>query len=138
MGFKVKKNIFFILALVLFGCSHKEPKVYFNIPLLVGKNIDETRKILRLSQQNDPRDTSITYSNDLYKVDQHILLINYNPKTRKIYNISLIYPDGYVRKSDILKAGNLKIKDVNYRCEIDSNIWEISFQTHYNGVKIYQ
>ena len=132
---KLGLTSYFILIITFLSCS-KKPKTYFNIPLLIGKNIDETRKILNLKTQKDPSDTSITHWDDYYEVEGRILMINYNPKTRKIGEISLIYPKGYSSKNEILKAGNLQENTQSYTCEVSTDIWALSPFTSYNGIRI--
>lgn len=127
----------FIPLLILIGCAQETPKsrVYFDVPSLLGKNIDETRRILDFEEQVDPVDDSITHWEDLYEINKHILLINYNPQTRKIDDISVIYPDGYPTKQEMLQIGNLN-GDISNRCEIDSVRFSFSSETRYNSVKV--
>lgn len=126
----------YIITLVaIIGCS--KSKIYYDVPILIGKNIDETRTLLQeLENKENPYLKSLSFQQDHYEINGRTLLINFNPKTRKVTQLSLVYPKGYRNKDEILKAGNLQENTKNYKCEIFADDWSLSPFTSYNGVTI--
>ena len=133
-----KKSIFLsylIIAITIISCSQN--KVYYDIPSLIGKNIDQAREVLKNQEDKEkPFIKSFSDQQDYYEINGRTLLINFNPKTRKVTQISLVYPKGYRNKSDILKIGNLQENAAHYKCEISTDDWSLSPFTCYNGVRI--
>lgn len=132
------KSIFlacFVITLIITGCT--ENKIYYKIPLLIGKNIDEVRRTLKsIEDKEHPFRKSFSYDQDYYSIDGRILLVNFDPTTKEVTQISLVYPQGYSDKNDILKAGNLQEKTNHYTCEFSTDDWSISPFTSYNSIRV--
>ncbi|SOD14850.1 hypothetical protein [Pedobacter xixiisoli] len=126
---------YIIIVISFLSCS--ENKIYYDIPPLIGKDIDEAREILKDQEDRErPFRKSISHKQDNYTIDGRILIIKFDPITRKITQIDLVYPKGYSDKSEILKIGNLKEETENYKCEVSTDDWTLSPFTSYNGVTI--
>ncbi len=102
----------FILILICTSCTHfesKPTKVLFNIPVLVGSNIDEIVTTLgKPTFYPKPKDNAKSYCE--YHKDEWRLSIRYYPSTRKVIDFFIFpYPGGYEYKNskDVLRVGNL-------------------------------
>lgn len=121
-----------VLFLILFGVTSSEiapttnpttttvPSHSYDIPSLLGKNIDEVRLVL-----GTPLDKNLTeptaeqlklgtdeWDNSYKKGDQE-LLVTFNPSTRKIVDYFLSGDN----KAKLIEAGNLKEDDFKYTVE---------------------
>jgi hypothetical protein len=97
------------------------PKFVFDVPSLVGKNIDEVRVVL-----GTPQDGSLTEPNkqqlelgvdewdNTFKKDNQELLITFNPTSRVIIDFFLSGDN----KDKLLEVGNLKTNSSNYKIEV--------------------
>lgn len=117
---KAVKNLLYILLVFCSSCSEpKPPQVAFDIPVLIGKNIDEVRKVLgkpssplanRIEPSNPKEET---FENDYEKNDVYISFI-FNTKSRRISRITLISTiNGYDRLEDVMKIGNLTLEETD-------------------------
>jgi hypothetical protein len=138
-----KKSLFiqcFLLILLLIGtgCTNSNqepPEVTFDIPSLIGKNIDQVRKVLGKSEDTSPdpsRPSVKAYTNWYHKKGQK-LLIDFDPHTRKITRF-YIQPDvPYDNLEDVMKVGNLdSIETMNYLIEPRQGFLGIS----YSGIEV--
>ena len=127
----------YILLLICTSCDFKEPKppqVTFDIPSLIGKNIDQVRKVLGKSDDTSPdpsRPSVEAYTNHYHKNGQH-LLIDFDPHTRKITRLSIHSDISYDKLEDVMKIGNLdSIETMNYIIEPG-----YSFLRSYNSIEV--
>lgn len=116
--------------------SPPAPEIIFDIPALVGKNIDETRAILGKSDggNSEPKDTSNSQWDDLYTKNNFRLYINFIPKTREIRQFLIVSQDnsGYDWYAPMLKIGNLDSCSANYTTDFDK-----SWDDDYTNVTIH-
>ncbi len=114
------KHFLYLLLLIFTSCTEpKPPQVTFDVPALIGKNIDEVRKILgkphsplanRIEPSNPKEET---FSNDYEKNDVYISFI-FNTKSRRISRITLISTiNEYDRLEDVMKIGNLTLEEAD-------------------------
>jgi hypothetical protein len=92
--------------LIVYGCSEKkEIKVVFDIPRLIGKNIDEVQQVLGpVGKDSIPPRGSI--AEGLYAKDNQMLLITFNRHSRKVIDffVGTDDPSGLTEDySDLLK-----------------------------------
>ncbi|MEX8547481.1 MAG: hypothetical protein V5804_07755 [Mucilaginibacter sp.] len=127
--------ILYILLLICTSCDFKEPKppqVTFDVPSLIGKNIDQVRKVLGKSDDTSPdpsRHSVDGYTNHYHKNGQH-LLIDFDPHTRRIHRLSIHSDVPYDNLKDIMKVGNLdSIETMNYIIEPWKGFLGISFSS---------
>ena len=130
---KPVKHFFYILLLICTSCDFKEPKppqVTFDIPSLIGKNIDQVRNVLGKSE--DPSRPNVEgYTNHYHKNGQH-LLIDFDPHTRRIHRLSIHSDIPYDNLEDVMKIGNLdSIETMNYIIEPG-----YSFLRSYNSIEV--
>jgi hypothetical protein len=114
----------------------------YDIPLLVGKNIDGVRSVLGKAIDNDIEPTSLQiqvgvdiWSNAFNKDDKE-LLVTFNPKSRVIIDffIGTDDPSGKTQNTKrLLEMGNLKENDSRYKLEFVKVIKDPSYFT---GVKV--
>ena len=143
--------IFLILIIAVSGCGKNNKsnqkqtstptptiKYVFDIPALVGKNIDEIRTIL--GEPNDSRkeptpeqlSIGIDQWSNAYKKEEKDLLITFNPKSRKIIDFFIASddPSGQTQdKAHLLELGNLKENDPNYKIEFVKVIKDPNYYT---------
>lgn len=156
------KNVIIILIigiLILFAISiynYKPldpPKVVFDIPPLIGKDIDQINSImdtlntkgvtdllLKKSRLNkdEPLNSSEKHWSKNYAKDGYILSVNYNPQTREVYSFLIVSKDRDFDKFwDILKIGNLNSYGANYTTETDTASWSWSHKKKYYDVTVY-
>ncbi|RYE13036.1 MAG: hypothetical protein EOP34_09690 [Rickettsiales bacterium] len=137
------KQLLFFLLLIGTICSCKEPKspqVTFDVPALIGKNIDEVRKVLgkpsspianRIEPSN-PKEES--FENDFEK-NSEILTADFNTKSRRISRLSIFPSEDYNNLKDIMKIGNLDaIETPQYYIE---GRHPILSNTDLSGIDIY-
>lgn len=116
---KPVKYLLYVLLLIGASCSQpKAPQVTFDIPALIGKNIDEVRKVLgkpsspianRIEPSNPKEET---FSND-YEKNGVYISFEFNTKSRRISRIKLISPEEYDKLEDVMKIGNLTLKETD-------------------------
>lgn len=137
------KQILFILLVIGTVCSCKEPKppqVTFDIPALIGKNIDEVRKVLGkpyspIVNRIEPSDPKEEYFSNDYDKNGVYISFYFNTKSRRISQITLISPEEYDKLEDVMKIGNLTSKETD-------SYWVESFHPFagtppFNGIKIH-
>lgn len=96
-----------------------KPAFVFDIPTLVGKNIDEVRKMLGQPSDADPEpnqqqiDLGTDEWYNSYKKDGVELTVTFNPKTRKITDFFLSGDN----RAKLILQGNLKENQSTYRIE---------------------
>jgi hypothetical protein len=127
--------------LLLFGtsCRFGKQKSYegtFDITVLIGKNIDEVRKVLGKPLENppDPLKPQKRLFENLYDKQGQLLLIYFDPNTRKIESFHIVSSIGYDSIKDVLKVGNLDFKNTN---EYWIEPGERYFSNTYNGFTIH-
>ncbi|MVN20388.1 hypothetical protein [Mucilaginibacter arboris] len=134
---KPVKNFLYILLLICASCKEpKPPQVTFDIPALIGKNIDEVRIVLGRPLENPPgpsKPQKRLFENNYDKEGQS-LLIYFNPNNRKIESFHIVSSVGYDSVKTVLKIGNLDFKNTN-------DYWiepgERYFTDTYNAVTIH-
>lgn len=112
------------------------PSYSFDIPSLLGKNIDEVRQVL-----GTPLDKNLTEPtaeqlklgadewDNSYKKGNQELLVTFNPITRKIVDFFLSGDN----KAKLIEAGNLKENDSNYTIE---QVKQLKNPSAITGIKI--
>lgn len=91
----------------------------YDIPALIGKNIDQADKELPMAISNTPEppnnqsEPGGTKWHRIYMKDKHFLIIDFNAITREVISFVL---DGD-NKEKLLKIGNLKEHDAKYKVE---------------------
>lgn len=110
----------------------------FDVPSLVGKNIDEIRNILgdpvdeekNLAEPSkEQKDLGVSEWDNTFRKDSAELLITFNSDTRKIIDFFISGTD----KGKLLEIGNLKEDANNYKLEL---VKAIKDPTQITGVKI--
>lgn len=117
--------------------SCKQSQVVFDVPPLVGKNIDEVTKILggNRKQLAASEDTLKSYSYSPYVKNGYTLNITYNPQTRNVYEFLIATQDmGFNDLEDMLEIGNLDSTSRNYWIETDRSF---NFLNNYSNVTVY-
>lgn len=104
--------LLFFLIFTGTSCRFGKQKSYegtYDIPALIGKNIDEVREVLGKPLDNppDPSDFHKDHYENLYEKNDQKLLISFNPHTRKINFFFIVSSIEYDNIKDILKIGNL-------------------------------
>ncbi len=147
-----------LFVIVFFSSSRSQPKpqtnvpaspsavvspaqqTVFDVPSLVGKNVDQIRKILGNPVDKDIEPTKlqlemmgqeVTWYNS-FKKEGVDLLVTYDAKTRKVVDF-FISDLGDQDKIRLLAAGNLKNGDPAYVLEF---VKALKDPTTYTGVKI--
>lgn len=101
------------------AAQETKPAFVFDIPTLVGKNIDEVRKMLGqpLDTYPEPNQQQIELGTDQwdngYKKDSVELIVTFDPKTRKITDFFLSGDN----RGKLIQQGNLKENQSSYRIE---------------------
>ena len=115
------------------------PKYVFDVPSLVGKNIDGVKTVLGSSIDKEPTQQQMNLGIDewslTFRKDGKELLVTYNPKTKKIIDffISTDDPSGKTKdKNHLMELGNLKESDPNYKLEF---VKALKDSLSYTGVK---
>ena len=140
----MKKILFISLVLcsasIIFTACHtdkKQVKMVFNVPALIGKNIDEIRNTLG----PPPKDTIESQSSigtDLYYNEDQMLLVTFKKRSRKVVDFFCGTPnptgltDDY---SDIMKICNVSKNNPNY---IIIPVIASNDNTKYTGIRIMQ
>lgn len=136
---KTVKNFLYIVLLLYTSCNFREqksPKAVYDIPYLLGKNIDEVRKVLGKPLENppDPSKPQKRLFENNYDKEGQSLLIYFDPTTRKIESFHIVSSIGYDSVKTVLKIGNLDFKNTN-------DYWiepgERYFADTYNAVTIH-
>lgn len=113
----------------------------FDVPSLIGKNIDEIKNILGAPVNDiEPSKMQLEYGVDewdkTFKKNGFELLVTYNPTTKKIIDffIPTNDPSGSTTNTDnLLIIGNLKRNSTNYKIE---NVKTIKDPSLFTGIKI--
>ena len=101
----------------------KLAKPVFNIPSLVGLNIDQVRKVLGKSKDKDLEPSSLQLKNGFeewdnsFKKKGYSMLVTFNPKTRRVVDffIDTQDPSGATRDyGDLLVVGDVNNNDTKY------------------------
>ncbi len=135
---KPVKYFVYIMLLIFTSCKEpKPPQVTFDVHALIGKNIDEVRKVLGKPLENPPDPPSSLkkdHFENLYKKQGQLLSIYFNPDTRKIESFNIVSSMGYDSVKDVLKIGNMDTINTN-------DYWiepgERYFSETYKGVTIH-
>lgn len=117
-------------------------KVVFDVPALIGKNIDEIRKVLGKpsDKEMDPsklqkKNKFDTWDNSFNK-DGKTLLITYNPQNRKVTDFFIESTDrsgASENYADLLSICNVTRDNAKYLIE---PVPVINDNTKYTGIKI--
>lgn len=130
------KYLLYLLSIVsLTSCERAD--VVFDIPPLIGKDIDEVRKILNIpiEERVEPRDKTRTYNYNSLEKDGYTLLIRYNPKTRQVTQYLIVSNENdFDDYTDILKIGNLDSASAEYWVESDRTF---NFFGDYSNVTVH-
>ncbi|MCX6812781.1 MAG: hypothetical protein NTW79_04190 [Candidatus Berkelbacteria bacterium] len=118
------------------------PKFIFDVPSLVGKNIDEVRTVL-----GSPADKTMTEPtkeqlslgaaewDNTFQKDGNDLLVTFDPTTRKIIDFFISTDDASGKTQDknhLLEMGNLKENASNYKVDYVKTLKD---STSFTGVK---
>lgn len=114
--------------------SNKQAKMIFDVPSLLGKNVDQVKTILG-NPASDAEPTKQQLSMGVnewdkeFQKDGESLLITYNPKTRQVIDFFI----SGVNKNDVLTIGNLKDGDSRYALEF---VKSLKNPAEITGVKV--
>ncbi len=130
---KPVKHFFYLLLLICTSCrEQKPPQVTFDVPTLIGKNIDEVRKVLGKPSVSPygPTDLKKEYYVIQYHKNDQNLMIFYNVHTRKVGEYSIVSSTEYDNVKDLLKTGNLDSMETNnYWIETDGSFFSKTFKS---------
>lgn len=133
------KCLLVILLLAVTGCDSEASKVkqtshvIFDIPALIGKNIDEVHKILGKPTDSDPdppKHKEIGNYSCFYDIDNQTLGISYDPYTRIVKSFQIFSAQEYDNVNALLKLGNLHaMENLDYRVEVNHPIFTRNFRS---------
>ena len=141
----MKKLLLPFLVFALFSCSEKKVstvKPVFNVPALIGKNIDKVRKELGkpVNKEIEPnklqKNLSVETWENSFEKEGHNLLVTFNPKTREVTDFFLNTDDPTGLASnyeDMVAICGAKEGDENYTIE---PVPTIKNKSKYTGIKI--
>lgn len=125
--------------------EQEQPKqlIYiFDVPALIGKNIDEVRTILGTPLDKELTEPSQEQLNlganqwdNTFRKDGEDLLVTFSPLTRQIVDFFIATDDSSGKTQDknhLLELGNLKEGDSRYNIEFVKTLKDPSY---YTGVK---
>ncbi len=138
---KPVKHILYILLLICLSCKEqKPPQVTFDVPALIGKNIDEVRKVLGkpsspIANRIEPSNPKEETFENTFEKNGEKLFVDFNTKSRRIFRLSIFPSEDYDNLKDIMKIGNLDaIKTQQYYLE---GRHPILSNTAFSGIDIY-
>jgi hypothetical protein len=116
----------------------QQPEFVFDVPALVGKNIDEAKAVLGSPVDKEPTEQQLKVTKEwnlTFRKNGKELLVTYDIATKKIkdFFISTDDPSGKTQsKKHLLELGNLKEDDSRYKIEFVKALAEPAYFT---GVK---
>ena len=122
------------------GTNNKSTKLeyVFDVPSLVGRNVDEVRSVLGEPTDKDKEPTALQsqmgvdeWQNTFTKEGRE-LLVTYNPTTRKIVDF-FISKNNADTDDSLLEAGNLTEQDSRYKIEF---VKALRNPSEFTGVKV--
>lgn len=149
------KKIFTIIAIIFFAsCDssispqvNKNPvrtdiKVVFDVPALIGKDIDQIRKVLGKPSDKEIEPSKLQKKNNFntwdnsFEKDGKTLLVTYNPKNRKVTDFFI--------NSDDPSGASENYADLLIICNVTRNYAKYSIEpvhenidpSRYTGIKI--
>lgn len=113
--------VLLITGVYIINQKTANPKIPFtyDIPALIGKNIDQADKELPVAIGNTPEppnnqsEPGGTKWHRIYMKDKHALIIDFNSITRKVISFVLEGDN----KEKLLEVGNLSENDAKYKIE---------------------
>ena len=117
-------------------------KVIFDVSSLIGKNIDEIRKILGKPSDKEIEPTKLQMKmkfdswDNSFEKDRHSLLVTFNPQNRQVVDffIGTTEPSGCTSDySDLLQICNVTNENSKYSIE---PVPTIKDNTKFTGIKI--
>jgi len=117
-------------------------KVIFDVPTLIGKNMDQVRKLLGKPSDKEIEPSKLQKKNNFdtwdnsFEKDGKTLLVTYNPQNRKVtdFFISSTDPSGASDNyAELLSICNVNRDNAKYSIE---PVPAIKDQTKYTGIKI--
>ncbi len=116
----------------------------FDIPSLIGKNIDDIRGLLKADiadekEDYEPDETGVDEWENNFVKDGKELLITFNPTTRKVIDFFIFTDDSTITVNDknkqiLLKIGNVKTNASNYTIEFATE--EMDGDNELSGLQI--
>ncbi len=132
-----------VLILAGTGCHRPPPAPVFDIPSLVGKNIDEVSAALRGAKVSEgPVDAQQApgagLAQRIFRRQEHTLAVTFKPASKKVTALQLDVDakTGSVKEDDkaaFLQLGNLKPNDPRYELELNE---DPNLVFHFTSVKI--
>jgi len=118
-------------------------KYTFDVPSLIGKNIDEIRQILgeptdakdMLEPNQAQLDLGVGEWDNTFEKNGKSLLVTFNVKSRKVVDFFIDTDDSSGKTKDkahLLELGNLKENDSKYKIEF---VKVVNDPSYYTGVK---
>jgi hypothetical protein len=110
----------------------------FDVPALIGKNIDDVRRMLGNPADKRLEPTDATYNewdNRFHKAG-YTLLVTFNPKTREVIDFFLPTKDASGKTTDyndLLNVSNTKVANQNY---FVTPVAIAEYPGEYTGIKI--
>ena len=97
------------------------PKFIFDVPSLIGKNIDEIRTILgepidgELTEPNQQQiELGMTQWDNIFNKNEYQLQISFNATSRKVIDFFVNPLSGYVDQNKLMEISNTKENASNY------------------------
>ncbi|MEK7143047.1 MAG: hypothetical protein AAB785_02455 [Patescibacteria group bacterium] len=116
------------------------PKYIYDIPALIGKNIDEIRAILGEpvdKELTEPTQEQISLGakewDNTFKKDDFDLLVTFNISSRKIVDFFVDTSSKYPDKNKLMEVTNTKENANNYTIE---SVKELKNSSNITGIKI--
>jgi hypothetical protein len=115
------------------GDTEKPVPDFYNIPLMLGKNIDELRRELGPGKELKPEPTSDTEKTEefwtaKYEKSGYPFLISFDWKTREVYQFFILMPENESYSSGmidfLIKLAHLNRSDKRYVIGMDPNYGE--------------
>lgn len=116
------------------------PKYIYDVPSLIGKNIDEIRTILGepadkefIEPTQEQISLGATQWTNTFKKDEYELQVTFNPSSRKIIDFFVSPSSGYADKNKLMEVSNTKENASNYTIK---PVKEIRNPNNITGIKI--
>jgi hypothetical protein len=110
----------------------------FDVPSLIGKNIDEVRRVLGhpADKTLEPPDSTWNEWDNRFHKRGYTLLVMFNPRTRQVVDFFVPTNDPSEKTSDytnLLKVSNVRITNPNY---LVTPVGIPEYPSEYTGIRI--
>lgn len=110
----------------------------FDVPSLIGKNIDEVRRVLGhpADKTPEPRSSQFDEWDNVFHKRGYTVLVMFNPKTREVIDFFIPTNDPSEKTSDytnLLKVSNVSMTNRNY---LVTPVQVLGYPGEYTGITI--